>query len=75
MATTFEKVAKILADHKDIGIEDIKSESTFEGLGLDSLDTVELVMDCEEEFGISIAMDENLKTVGDFVKLIEAAND
>ena len=55
---TFEKVAQILADYKGIDVADVKPESTFTELGLDSLDTVEL--------------DENLKCVNDIVALIDA---
>lgn len=68
---TFEKVAKILADYKETDVADIRPESTFEQLGFDSLDMVELVMSFEEEFGISIEMDGSLKTVADVVNLIE----
>ncbi len=67
----FEKVAEILAEYKDIDAADIKMESTFEELGVDSLDTVELVMSFEEEFNVTIEMNDELKTVGDIVKLIE----
>ena len=41
---TFEKVAKIIAEYKDIDVSTIKPESTFQELGIDSLDTVELIM-------------------------------
>lgn len=68
---TFEKVAKILAEHKDVDASEIKMESTFQELELDSLDTVELVMAIEDELGISIEMNENLKCVGDLVNLID----
>ncbi|MEZ4358485.1 MAG: acyl carrier protein [Eubacteriales bacterium] len=68
---TFEKVAKILADHKDMDASEIKMESTFQDLELDSLDTVELVMNIEDELGVTIEMNENLKTVGDLVNLID----
>lgn len=67
----FEKVAKILAEHKDMEISDIHPESTLEELDLDSLDTVDLIMQFEDEFDVSLEMDENMKTVGDIVKLIE----
>ena len=40
---TFEKVAKIIAEYKDIDVSTIKPESTFQELGIDSLDTVELI--------------------------------
>ena len=69
------KVRKIVADH--LGIEEIKvtEESSFiDDLGADSLDTVELVMAFEEEFGSEISDNESEKilTVGDAVKFIES---
>ncbi len=70
---TFEKVAQILADYKDMDASEIKLESTFTDLGLDSLDTVEIIMNLEDEFGISIEMSEDLKTVADVVALIDEA--
>jgi len=68
------KVRKIVADH--LGIEETKvtEESSFiDDLGADSLDTVELVMAFEEEFGSEISDNEAEKilTVGDAVKFIE----
>lgn len=71
--TTFEKVVNILVDAKDCEADKIKMESTWAELELDSLDTVELVMNLEDEFSISLEMNENLKTVGDVVKAIDAA--
>ena len=68
------KVKKIVADH--LGIEDAKvnDDSSFiDDLGADSLDTVELVMAFEEEFGseISDSEAEKILTVGDAIKFIE----
>ena len=68
------KVKKIVADH--LGIDDVKvtEESSFiDDLGADSLDTVELVMAFEEEFGseISDSEAEKILTVGDAIKFIE----
>ena len=69
------KVKKIVADH--LGIEEVKvtDESSFiDDLGADSLDTVELVMAFEEEFGSEISDNEAEKilTVGDAIKFIES---
>ena len=70
------KVKKIVADH--LGIEEEKvltDEASFiDDLGADSLDTVELVMAFEEEFGseISDSEAEKILTVGDAVKFIES---
>ena len=69
---TFEKVAQIIADYKDIDAASIKPESTFAELGVDSLDTVELIMSCEDTFGGTIEMSPDLKTVADIVALIDA---
>lgn len=70
---TFEKVVKVLAEYKDLNPDNITKETTFADLELDSLDTVEIVMNLEEEFGITIEIEEGIKTVGDIVKLIEKA--
>ena len=69
-----EKVKRIVADH--LGIEETKvtEEASFiDDLGADSLDTVELVMAFEEEFGseISDSEAEKILTVGDAIKFIE----
>ena len=72
--STFDKVVEVLVDAKDLEIGSITMESTWDDLGLDSLDTVELVMNMEEAFGVSLEMSEDMKTVGDVVKAIDAAN-
>ena len=68
------KVKKIVADHLGIEEEKVTEEASFiDDLGADSLDTVELVMAFEEEFGseISDSEAEKILTVGDAVKFIE----
>ena len=52
----FEKVAEMLANHLSIEQDSIKMETTFEELGVDSLDTVEMVMDLEESLGIELEL-------------------
>ena len=69
------KVKKMVADH--LGVEEIKvnDEANFiDDLGADSLDTVELVMAFEEEFGseISDSEAEKIITVGDAIRFIES---
>ena len=68
-------VKKMVADH--LGVEELKvtDEANFiDDLGADSLDTVELVMAFEEEFGseISDSEAEKILTVGDAIKFIES---
>ncbi len=69
---TFEKVAQIIADYKDIDVSTITPDSTFEELSIDSLDTVELIMAFEDTFGGEIEMDPEPKSVKDIVALIDA---
>ena len=69
------KVKKIVADHLGIDEAKVTEESSFiDDLGADSLDTVELVMAFEEEFGseISDSEAEKILTVGDAIKFIES---
>tara|TARA_B100001123_G_C14901031_1_gene863815 strand:- start:389 stop:625 length:237 start_codon:yes stop_codon:yes gene_type:complete len=68
------KVKKIVADHLGIDEGKVTDEASFtDDLGADSLDTVELVMAFEEEFGseISDSDAEKILTVGDAIKFIE----
>ena len=57
--------------NEELGVE-ATEEDTFEDLYMDSLDLVEIIIECEQEFGYSITDDkvQNLKTVGDLVNLI-----
>ena len=69
------KVKKIVVDHLGVDEDKVKDESSFiDDLGADSLDTVELVMAFEEEFGseISDSEAEKILTVGDAIKFIES---
>ncbi len=75
--STLERVQKIVVEHLGAETDKVKSEASFiDDLGADSLDTVELVMAFEEEFGIEIPDDaaETIQTVGDAVSFIEKAS-
>ena len=74
MSDVVERVKKIVVEHLSVEEDTISDSSSFiDDLGADSLDTVELVMAFEEEFGIEIPDDaaETIQTVGDAVKFIE----
>ncbi|MDO4176048.1 MAG: phosphopantetheine-binding protein [Bacillota bacterium] len=67
----FEKIQETVAQHLDCEIEEVKRESTFESLGIDSLDAVELVMELEEALGIPLDLDRDLETIDELVKFVE----
>ncbi len=77
MSDTADRVKKIVVDHLNVDPEKVVEGAAFiDDLGADSLDTVELVMAFEEEFGIEIPDDaaESIVTVGDAVKFIDTKN-
>lgn len=71
---TFEKVKALLADHLEMDEAEITMETTFEDLGVDSLDTVEIMMEMEDEFGIEIKAGEVGKSVKELVEYIDSKN-
>jgi acyl carrier protein len=74
MSDVAERVKKIVVEHLGVEADKVKPESSFiDDLGADSLDTVELVMAFEEEFGCEIPDDaaEHILTVGDAVRFLE----
>ena len=74
MADTEAKVKEIIINELGVEAEKVTPEASFvEDLGADSLDTVELVMAFEEEFGIEIPDEdaETLQTVGDAIKYLQ----
>jgi acyl carrier protein len=74
MVDVFTKIKGLIVEQLGVEEGDVKIEATFEDLDADSLDIVELVMALEEEFNLEISDEEveNIKTVGDVVRYIEA---
>ena len=76
MSDTLENVQAIVVEHLGVDAEKVTASASFiEDLGADSLDTVELVMAFEEEFGIEIPDDaaETILSVGDAINFIDSA--
>src|SRR6185312_3259351 len=74
MSDVAERVKKIVVEHLGVEADKVTDNASFiDDLGADSLDTVELVMAFEEEFGCEIPDDaaEHILTVGDAVKFLE----
>ena len=68
----FVKIAAYLAKQLDIKAESITADTSFEDLGIDSLDTVEMLMDLEEELNVELEIEEKVTTIGELVAFIEA---
>ena len=70
-----ERIVAYLSRELDIPAETIDRDTTFESLQLDSLDTVEMVMDLEEDLGVDLELEDGITTVGDLVDYIESKLD
>ena len=68
----YEKLVSYAAKQLDLNPDDITPESTFESLGIDSLDIVEMIMDLESELGVELEMEDqkisNFKELAEFVE-------
>ena len=68
---TIDTIKEVLQDNLDIEPETVNEESTFESLGIDSLDMVELICDLEEKCDVDFGEPEGLETVGDLGEYID----
>ena len=69
----FEKLANYAAKQLELDIAEITPDATFESLGIDSLDVVEMIMDLETELGIELEMeDQKITTFGELAQFIES---
>ncbi len=74
MADIAEQVRRIIAEQLMVDIEEVTDDASFiEDLGADSLDTVEMIMEIEDEFGIEIPDEdaEKMQTVGQAIEYIK----
>ena len=69
---TIDTLKAILNDNLDIGPEKVDMDSTFDSLGIDSLDMVELICELEDRCGIDFGEPEGLETVADLVAYIDS---
>lgn len=65
------KVIEVLADHTGRDASELTADTTFEALGIDSLETVEMVMELEEELDTELELDQKVATIGELAKFIE----
>ena len=67
---TLDTVKEVLESNLDIDPENVTEDATFDDLGIDSLDMVELICDLEEKCSVDFGEPEGLTTVGDLVEYI-----
>lgn len=69
----YDKLVSYAAKQMELNPEEITRESTFESLGIDSLDIVEMIMDLESELGIELELeDQKITTFGEMADFIES---
>lgn len=69
----YEKLVAYASKQLEIDASEITPDSTFESLGIDSLDVVEMVMDLESELGIELEMeDQKITTFGELAEFIDS---
>ena len=67
----YDRIIKLLAEHTGKDTSEFTPETTFESLGIDSLETIEMVMELEEELGVELELEEKVATIGELVKFVE----
>ena len=69
----YEKLVAYAAKQLELDPEDITPESSFESLGIDSLDVVEMIMDLESELGVELDMEgQKIATFGELAEFIDS---
>ncbi len=71
MMETLKQIEEIMNEYKELEPGSLTGETTFEELELDSLDLVDMAMACEDKFGVTVEISEDIKTVGDLMKVID----
>ncbi len=69
---TIDTVKEILQENLDIDPADVAEDSTFESLGIDSLDLVELICELEDRLDIEFGEPEGLDTMGDLIAYLDS---
>ena len=69
----YEKLVSYAAKQLELDVDEITPDSTFESLGIDSLDIVEMIMDLETELGVELEMeDQQISTFGELAAFIDS---
>ena len=66
----FQAIAELIAERNECDVADVRPETTFAERGIDSLDTVEMLMNLEDKLGVEVELDEKVETVGELAEYI-----
>ncbi len=73
--TLAQDILQIIANYKGIAVADVKLEQSFEELGIDSLDAIDIIYEIEDKYGIDIPQEaidlQNTKTIADVMAVVE----
>ena len=68
----FEAIAELIAERNDSDPSEITRDTRFQDVGIDSLDTVEMLMNLEDKIGVEIELSQKVETVGELVDYVVA---
>ena len=68
----YDAIVELIVEQTECDPAEVTMDSKFVDLGIDSLDTVEMIMNLEDKVGFEIELDQKIETVGDLVKFVES---
>ena len=68
----FQAIAELIAERNDSDPAEVTRDTRFQDVGIDSLDTVELLMNLEDKIGVEIELSQKVETVGELVDYVVA---
>ena len=71
----FQAIAELIAERNDSDPAEVTRNTRFQDVGIDSLDTVEMVMNLEDKIGVEIELSQKVETVGELVDYVVAHAD
>ena len=71
----FQAIAELIAERNDSDPAEVTRDTRFQDVGIDSLDTVEMLMNLEDKIGVEIELSQKVETVGELVDFVESKLD
>ena len=68
----FQAIAELIAERNDADPAEVTRDTRFQDVGIDSLDTVEMLMNLEDKIGVEIELSQKVETVGELVDYVVA---